>query len=184
MPARIWQLVQVLPPSATVTHLVRLAVAARAPAPARSGSVRVAYFNEGMEGFLGQPNFGTQAIAYAIRSERAGSATLVNEVRQAVWSVNGDLPVLLVRAMQDLYAASLERTSFTLVMLAIAGAMALGLGLVGIASVMAYVVSQRRREIGIRLSLSVRDTLMPVVARTRVVARSPRMTALGSILLV
>src|SRR6185436_14638885 len=62
-------------------------------------------------------------------------------------------PVFLVRTMKDLYDESLARTSFALVMLAIAGAMALGLGLIGIYGVLSYVVSRRAREIGLRLAL-------------------------------
>lgn len=137
----------------------------------------VVYWPVVMKQFWGNDDFVQRSVVYAVRTSRAGTQSLLDQIRRAVWSVDADLPLARVETLEQTWRGSMARSAFSVVMLAIAGGMALLLGLIGIYGVISYSVSQRTRELGIRLALGASQFEM----QTMVVRSGVALAGIGAI---
>lgn len=106
---------------------------------------------------------------------RPGIAVPDGAIRDIVTRFDSSVPLTAIRTMDDVLAEELAGTSFTMILLGIASGLALFLGSIGLFGVISYVVSQRTREIGVRVALGAQGRDI----RGMVLLQSAKVAAVG-----
>ncbi len=135
------------------------------------------YFPVLARNFGGSPVRIARSVAFVLRTERAGTETLLADLREVLGAINGNVPLAEPRTVAELHDGYLAQTSVTLMLLGVAGGMALLLSLIGIYGVLSHAAALRTREIGIRAALGARRASL----RVMFVRDGPRLSLAGVI---
>ncbi|HEV2298234.1 MAG TPA: ABC transporter permease [Candidatus Acidoferrales bacterium] len=109
--------------------------------------------------------FADQAMSLVLRT-RGNAAALTPEIKKAVWSVDKDQPIVRMDTMEHLLARTQAERGLVLILFEAFGIVALALAAVGIYGVLSGSVTERTREIGIRLALGApRTSILSLIVR-------------------